>query len=90
MSVKISKETSGELLEKLSKMGSIALADLIKLINTKKAIFQKQNEDDATYANKIDKVETKIDWNDKAENVIAKINAFSPKPGAWFLCKMRE
>ena len=83
--VKISKETtSGELLEKLSKMGSIALADSIKLINTKKAIFQKQNEDDATYANKIDKVETKIDWNDKAENVIAKINAFSPKPGAWF------
>ena len=85
VSVKISKETtSGELLEKLSKIGSIALADSIKLINTKKAIFQKQNEDDATYANKIDKVETKIDWNDKAENVIAKINAFSPKPGAWF------
>ena len=85
VSVKISKETtSGELLEKLSKIGSIALADSIKLINTKKAIFKKQNEDEATYANKIDKVETKIDWNDKAENVIAKINAFSPKPGAWF------
>ena len=34
MRVKISKETtSGELLEKLSKMGSIALADSIKLIN---------------------------------------------------------
>jgi methionyl-tRNA formyltransferase len=85
LSVKISKETtSGELLEKLSKIGSKALADSIELINSKKAIFKKQNEDDATYANKIDKVETKIDWNDKAENVIAKINAFSPKPGAWF------
>ena len=85
VSVKISKETtSGELLEKLSKIGSNALADSIELINSKKAIFKKQNEDDATYANKIDKVETKIDWNDKAENVIAKINAFSPKPGAWF------
>ena len=85
VSVKISKKTtSGELLEKLSKIGSIALADSIKMINTKKAIFKKQNEDEATYANKIDKVETKIDWNDKAKNVIAKINAFSPKPGAWF------
>ena len=85
VSVKISKKTtSGELLEKLSKIGSIALADSIKMINTKKEIFKKQNEDEATYANKIDKVETKIDWNDKAENVIAKINAFSPKPGAWF------
>ncbi len=85
VSVKISKETTGgELLEKLSKIGSNALADSIEMINSKKAIFKKQNEDDATYANKIDKVETKIDWNDKAENVIAKINAFSPKPGAWF------
>ena len=24
---------------------------------------------------------------DKAENIIAKINAFNPKPGAWFLLK---
>jgi len=86
VNVKISKKTtSGELLKKLSKIGSNALADSIKMINSKKAIFKKQNEDEATYANKIDKVETKIDWNDKAENVIAKINAFSPKPGAWFL-----
>ena len=85
VNVKISKKTtSGELLKKLSKIGSNALADSIKMINSKKAIFKKQNEDEATYANKIDKVETKIDWNDKAENVIAKINAFSPKPGAWF------
>ena len=39
VSVKISKETtSGELLEKLSKMGSIALADSIKLMS-----FENQN-----------------------------------------------
>ena len=46
--------------------------------------FKKQNEKDATYAKKIDKIETQINWKDKAENIIAKINAFNPKPGAWF------
>ena len=52
-----------------------------------KAIFQKQKEKDATYAKKIEKKETKINWHDTAENIIAKINAFNPKPGAWFLFK---
>ena len=33
------------------------------------------------------KKETKINWQDTAENIIAKINAFNPKPGAWFLFK---
>ena len=30
------------------------------------------------------KSETKINWNESAEKIVAKINAFSPKPGAWF------
>ena len=38
----------------------------------------------ATYAKKIEKTETKINWNDDAEKIIAKINAFSPSPGSWF------
>ena len=57
---------------------------VLDLIENKKAVYVPQNDNEATYAKKIDKFETKIDWNDKAENVIAKINAFSPKPGAWF------
>ena len=52
-----------------------------------KANYIKQNEKEATYAKKINKAETKINWQDKAENIIAKINAFNPKPGAWFLFK---
>ena len=49
--------------------------------------FKKQNEKNATYAKKINKIETQINWKNKAENIIAKINAFNPKPGAWFLLK---
>ena len=83
--VKIDKETtSGELIKKLSVIGAEALKESIELISSGKSIFKVQNENEATYANKINKIETKINWKDKAENIIAKINAFNPKPGAWF------
>ena len=36
---------------------------------------------------KIEKKESKIDWNEKAKKIIAKINALYPKPGSWFLYK---
>ena len=68
-------------------IGAEALKESIELISSGKAIFTKQNESEATYANKINKSETRIYWKDKAENIIAKINAFNPKPGAWFLFK---
>ncbi len=88
VTTKIDKDTtSGELKKKLSIIGAEALKESIELIISGKAIFQKQNEKEATYAKKIDKAETKINWQDKAENIIAKINAFYPKPGAWSLLK---
>tara|TARA_B100001057_G_scaffold485211_1_gene564568 strand:+ start:40 stop:957 length:918 start_codon:yes stop_codon:yes gene_type:complete len=88
VTVKIDKDTtSGELSKKLSVLGAEALKDSIELISTSNVNFQKQNEKNATYAKKINKIETQINWKDKAENIIAKINAFNPKPGAWFLLK---
>ena len=42
------------------------------------------------HTQKIKKIETRIDWKSKAEDIIAKINAFNPKPGAWFLFKNEE
>ena len=85
---KITKElTSGELNKKLSVIGAEALNESIELISSGKATFIEQNEKEATYAKKINKSETRINWKDKAENIIAKINAFNPKPGAWFSIK---
>ena len=86
--VEIKKETtSGELIKKLSIVGAKALIESIELISSGEVIFNKQNEKEITYAKKIEKFETRINWKDKAENIIAKINAFNPKPGAWFLVK---
>jgi methionyl-tRNA formyltransferase len=38
----------------------------------------------ATYATKIDKAETRIDWARTAEQVEQQVRAFYPAPGAWF------
>ena len=37
-----------------------------------------------TYANKIEKVETRIDWSKPWKNVHDHIRGLSPHPGAWF------
>jgi methionyl-tRNA formyltransferase len=42
-----------------------------------------QPEHGATYARKIDKAETRIDWRRPAQQVHDHIRALSPAPGAW-------
>ena len=55
-----------------------------------KTNFINQDHKKSTYAKKIQKEETKIDWNQSANNILAKINAFSPNPGAWFNFKNKR
>ena len=38
----------------------------------------------ATYASKIDKAEARIVWADSADDILRKVRAFNPTPGAWF------
>jgi methionyl-tRNA formyltransferase len=38
----------------------------------------------ATYAKKIDKAETRIDWAKPAAEIERQVRAFAPSPGAWF------
>src|SRR3954452_22678409 len=38
----------------------------------------------ATYASKIDKAETRIDWSKPATETERQVRAFAPSPGAWF------
>ena len=83
--VRIFKETNFEdLSNKLSNLGAKTIMKSLNLIENKKENFENQNESEATYANKIQKNETKINWNEKAEIILAKINALSPTPGSWF------
>ena len=83
--VKIRKETDYEdLSKKLSKLGSKMILKSLDLLNNNKAKFIPQNEKDATYAKKINKNEAKINWNENARLIVAKVNALNPNPGTWF------
>jgi methionyl-tRNA formyltransferase len=68
----------------LSQLGAKALLDSISKIENGKARFKEQNHNQATYAKKISKAEGKIEWNESAKKVLAKINGLNPNPGAWF------
>ena len=68
----------------LSKLGAKSIINAIDEIVEGKARFQEQNHSKATYAKKILKTEGRINWNQSAKKVLAKINGLNPNPGAWF------
>ena len=76
--------TYGEIEKKLSELGASVLIESLKKIENGKAKFVDQVHSEATYAKKIDKTETKINWNLDANKVIRHIHGLSPNPGAWF------
>ena len=71
----------------LSKLGAKSIINAINKIEKGQARFQEQNHSQATYAKKISKTEGKINWNQSAKKVLAKINGLNPNPGAWFQYK---
>ena len=84
----ISNNENAEIISnKLSLLAAEKILDNIDDILDNKIEFKEQNHADATYANKIKKSEGKINWNNKAENIIGKINGLYPSPGAWFIYK---
>ena len=84
--IKLSNEMNAEdVSNQLSKIGSEIISDCLDLIEIGKAKFVEQNHSKATYAQKIDKEEAKISWDEDAIKIIAKINGLYPNPGAWFL-----
>ena len=76
--------THGEIEKNLSKMGANLLIESLKIMEIGKHKFTDQDHTKATYAKKIEKNETKINWKLDANKILAHIHALSPNPGAWF------
>ena len=76
--------THGEIEKKLSVMGANLLVENLKRLERGNSKFIGQVHSEATYAKKIDKDETKINWSLDATKVLAHIHGLSPSPGAWF------
>jgi len=76
--------THGEIEKKLSVIGANLLIENLKNIEDGNSKFIDQVHSEATYAKKIEKNETKINWDLEANKVIGHIHGLSPYPGAWF------
>ena len=80
-------ENKDELLKKLNDLGCELLLNILPKLFLGKIYLQDQNEQNVTYARKIKTKDRKIDFNNKASEIINKIRAYSIKPGAWFTYK---
>ena len=76
--------THGEMEKELSLLGANLLVESLKVIKEGNFKFIEQENSQSTYAKKIDKNETKINWNLEASKVLSHIHGLSPSPGAWF------
>lgn len=76
-------ETSGSLYQKLADMGGPALLSALNKIESGVAVATQQDDQQSTYAQKIDKSEALIDWSQSAATVARKIRAFNPFPATY-------
>jgi len=78
--------TAGELHDALSRLGADLMARALSALERGTLQFTPQPEAGVTYAKKIDKGETRIDWSRSWSDVHNHIRGLSPFPGAW--CEM--
>ena len=77
-------DTSATLYEKLAKLGPQALLETLTLMNQGKIKPEKQQQSQATYAEKLSKQEAKLDWNLSAIQLERCVRAFNPWPVSYF------
>jgi len=75
--------TGGELHDRLSEAGAALMVEAMAKLERGELGLTPQPADGVTYARKIDKAETRIDWSRPAREVHDTIRALSPFPGAW-------
>jgi methionyl-tRNA formyltransferase len=80
LTLDIRGKNAGQVTEELADLGAQALLDWLEDPTEP----EPQPIAGATYASKIDKAETRIDWRQPATQVERQVRAFNPVPGAWF------
>jgi methionyl-tRNA formyltransferase len=76
-------ETYGELALRLSELGATALIESLALLELGQAREIPQDESAATYASKVDRDATRVNWEQSARVVSRVIRAYDPRPGAF-------
>jgi methionyl-tRNA formyltransferase len=79
--------TAGDLHDRLAHAGADLMERAISALERGVLQLVPQPGKGVTYAEKIDKGETRIDWKEPAQKVHNHIRGLSPFPGAWFEMK---
>ena len=75
--------TAADLHDALARLGGDLMVRAMGALERGKLQLTKQGDEGVTYAAKIEKAETRIDWKKSAREVLRHIHGLSPFPGAW-------
>ena len=78
----IEDKTTGELTEELAELGAGLMVQVLRELDNHVPVVQ--DDDEATYAPKIDKAEARIDWSREPQELVRHVHGLAPFPGAWF------
>jgi len=85
--IPINQDTTADILhDKLAQIAASLMVEALTKLERNSLNLTPQSRDGVTYADKISKQETRIDWTRPARDIGAMIRALSPFPGAW--CEM--
>lgn len=76
-------ETGAELAERLAELGAAALVEALTMLLGGEALARPQDHARATYAPKITRELTRLDWRLDGARLARVVRAFDPEPGAW-------
>ena len=76
--------TAGDVHDRLAKLGADLMTRALAALARGTLEFTPQPKAGATYAHKIDKGETRIDWSRPWKEVHDHVRGLAPFPGAWF------
>jgi methionyl-tRNA formyltransferase len=76
--------TAGDLHDELARLGAGLMLRALAALEIGKLQLVPQSDTGVTYANKIDKAETRVDWTKPWNKVHDHCRGLSPFPGAWF------
>jgi len=75
--------TAGDLHDRLMSVGAALMVEALARLESGTLTFSAQTAEGVTYARKIDKSETRVDWTRPATEVHNRLRGLSPFPGAW-------
>jgi methionyl-tRNA formyltransferase len=76
--------TTGELHDRLADVTAQLMVEAMVRLETEGLPVTPQPDDGVTYAAKIDKAETRVDFSTTAQQVHDHVRGLAPSPGAWF------